>query len=134
MSAPRISFLYFTPALGWGIFVAYFTLIPGGDLPNQLRIIDDKLLHFFIFFFAALLIILGFSRFKLNVPISWGQRAIVLFSCVAFGALIEILQFQFISERAGEWADFWANRLGILACLSLSIFFWPLPKAPQQKN
>ena len=112
--------MYYTPAIGWGIFMTTYSLLPQQSLPKDLLSLNDKLLHLSIYFFTATLIYLGHLRYKLSNRFSREQLWWVLALCLAYGGLIELLQHLFVKNRHGEWLDFFANGLGALIAL---VFF-----------
>ena len=107
------------PALVWGLILSYFTLLPSDQLPDNMRALNDLYIHAAIYFFSAFLLVLGFQRFQINRRLSLRQQALILFLCVAYGGLIEILQGTLVPGRAAQWSDFWANALGALLILIL---------------
>jgi VanZ family protein len=113
---------YYSPAIVWGFLIAYFTLIPGSQVPKSLMSFNDKLIHGTIYFFSASLIILAVVRYNFRTSLSLGAAVLVLVFCMIFGGLIEILQHEFVSRRNGDWLDFWANNSGA----ALSVVLWSL--------
>lgn len=120
--SPSISIVYFTPALAWGIFILYFSLLPGPQIPRALHQFNDKFMHAGIYFISALLIYLGFIRFNLKNPLSKLYLGVIIVACVLFGSAIELLQHYLIANRAGEWSDFLANTTGAAACVLVLYF------------
>ncbi len=114
---PTKNILYYTPALGWGIFMTVYTLMPRASLPQQLLNMNDKLLHLGIYFFTASLIYLARQRYNLRRPLSARFLWNSFFICLLYGGLIELLQHFFVTNRHGEWLDFVANGLGALLAL-----------------
>ncbi len=111
--------LYFTPALVWGIFILYFSLMPGNEVPRFMVKLDDKLIHAGIYFFSAGLIYLGFIRFNFNNPITGLVLGIIVLLCVFYGGAIEIVQHYCVPRRVGDWFDFFANTTGSVVCVLL---------------
>lgn len=116
---PTQHLLYFTPALVWGIFVLYFSLMPGNEVPRFMVKLDDKILHGGIYFFTAGLIYLGFIRFNFNNSISRRKLGLIVLLCILFGGGIEIMQHYFVQRRVGDWYDFYANTTGSIICVLL---------------
>ncbi len=116
---PRKHLWYFTPALGWGIFISYYTLIPPHALPKTLVSMEDKALHLLIYFFTAGLLYLGFIRYSLSNRPKPAQLWFIVGLCALYGGLIEIIQHYWVANRHGEWLDFWANTAGAV----LSVLF-----------
>jgi len=111
---------YYTPAIVWGFLIAYFTLIPGSQVPKSLAGLNDKWIHGTIYFLSASLIILALVRYNLRTNLSIKAAVIVFLFCLLFGGLIEIIQSEFISRRNGDWFDFWANNTGA----AISVLLW----------
>jgi hypothetical protein len=111
--------LYFAPAVIWGFFIVYFSLMPGNEVPEVLTEINDKLVHATIYFTSAGLIYLGFIRYNFSNAITslalWSNIAI----CILGGAVIEVLQYFWVANRNGDWQDFLANALGSLMSVLL---------------
>lgn len=107
--------LYFTPALVWGIFILYFSTMPGPEVPGLLQSLNDKLIHASIYFVATALIYFGFIRFLYSSPISGKALFIACLISILFGGLIELLQAYYVPGRVGDWYDFAANTSGSLS-------------------
>lgn len=119
---PRI--LYYAPAISWGIFISFMTLMPGSAIPKDLAELNDKYLHGVIYFFTAGLIILGSIRYNHQNVLKKGRLISVVLFCFLFGGIIEILQHALIPGRNGSWLDFLANDIGAV----LAALFWLLFK------
>lgn len=111
--------LYFTPALVWGIFILYFSLMPGNEVPRFMVKLNDKFIHGGIYFFSAGLIYLGFIRFNFRNPLSIAWVGLIVLLCVAYGGAIEIVQHYCVPKRVGDWYDFMANTTGSVVCVLL---------------
>tara|TARA_R110002050_G_scaffold27038_7_gene70864 strand:+ start:18523 stop:18918 length:396 start_codon:yes stop_codon:yes gene_type:complete len=111
---------YYTPAIVWGFLIAYFTLMPGSQVPKSLASLNDKWIHGTIYFFSASLIILGLVRYNFRRSLSIKAAILVFLFCLLFGGMIEILQHEFVSRRHGDWLDFWANNTGA----AISVLLW----------
>lgn len=112
------------PALTWGAILAYFTLLPSDSIPEQLKGFNDKILHILIYCGTALLLTLGFTRFRWSVGLSLAEQILILSICVLFGGAIELAQHWLVPGRHGEWGDFWANSLGALLVVVLARFIF----------
>jgi VanZ family protein len=84
--------------------VSYLALTPVP--PPSIDFGWDKLNH--VLAFSAL----GFSA-SLSCPVSRRVRLLLLFMLFGYGGLIEVLQ-QFVPGRACEWADLFADSVGIV--------------------
>lgn len=111
--------IFFTPALIWGFFIFYFSLMPGDDVPDVLADMNDKLVHGMIYFVSAALIYLGFIRYNLSNAITGKALMIIIVVCTLVGAVVEVIQHYWVENRNGDWQDFIANTLGSLACVLL---------------
>lgn len=112
---PKIT--YYTPAIGWGIFMTTYSLLPQEALPKDLLSLNDKLLHMSIYFFTATLIYLGQLRYNFSNRFVKKQLWYVFVLCLCYGGVIEILQHCLVKNRHGEWLDFLANGVGALIAL-----------------
>jgi len=113
----RIVFL--APALGWGILICYFSLIPGEEVPGVLKSIRDIVLHFTIYAGLSILCFFGLNRFsRSSLPLR-KVYAIVIF-CFLLGLIIEVIQEKFVAGRHFEWGDVLFNSLGTLLILGLN--------------
>lgn len=112
--------------LGWMIFVTWASLstfsqddTPKIDIPHF-----DKVVHFCFYFGAAVLGTL-FARE------TWCGRSplhktlvYVVFGAAAFGILIELLQYNFTTDRQGDIFDALANTCGAMAgALGMKLLF-----------
>lgn len=111
--------LFFTPALVWGIFILYFSLLPGPEVPRILHEFDDKIIHGTIYFLSGSLIYLAFIRYNFSNSISRASLVITILVCIVFGAAIELLQYYLVENRTGDWMDFLANTTGAVASVLL---------------
>ena len=85
----------------------------------------DKLVHF-TFYFVACVLGVFFLRERSNATISLKKALwIMMFSTIAFGVLIEIIQHTMTANRMGDYLDGIANTLGSLGgVVVLKIFFY----------
>ncbi len=111
--------LYFTPALVWGIFILYFSLMPGNEVPRFMVRFNDKVIHGGIYFLSAGLIYLGFIRFNFKNSLSLLLVGGIVLLCVVYGGAIEIVQHYCVPRRVGDWFDFFANTTGSVVCVLL---------------
>lgn len=99
--------------------MTYATLLPGEEIPDALNDLNDKLIHVLIYFFTALLIFLGYTRFNIKNPVTTKQTWFIILLCTVYGGIIELLQYYVVPNRAGEWLDFIANTAGAILCMLL---------------
>lgn len=96
-------------ALIWTVIMLIGCLTPHTELPDELVSLNDKAQHIAIFALFALLWRL--AGFKLATV------AVVGF---AFGALIEVLQYVLPINRSADWADLFADSIGVVAGVLLA--------------
>lgn len=114
--------LYYTPAIGWGILICYFSLMPGKELPGFLLNATDVLLHFLIYLVLTLLFVFGKNHFTIKAI---NNRFLLFTIAVIFfmGVSIEVLQEHYVQGRHFEWGDILFNTLGSLSVLVINRFF-----------
>jgi len=109
--------------IGWVLFIALLTLLPGKALPFQIDwnfLSLDKIGHFSIFTIMAFLGSASFNT-KLKLPKA-SKAAIISFIIAAlYGSMIEYTQM-FIPDRGFDYADVVANIGGSLTGIGLFIF------------
>lgn len=72
----------------------------------------DKLIHAFVFFIEAILLMWGFkSQTKYDI-LKRMPAVITLIVCVVYGGLLEIMQGNFYTDRTADVYDFIANSFG----------------------
>lgn len=112
---------YYTPAIGWGILICYFSIMPGNEVPAMLKSVADFLLHFLIYATLGVLCVYGanrFSKFKISNATLW--RIVII--CSAMGLAIEIIQESFIDGRHFQLSDLFFNTLGVFLSVPLNHF------------
>lgn len=119
MGKRRKNIFYYTPAIGWGILICYFSLMPSNEVPGFLLDAKDILLHFLIYFFFTLLLFFGANKFSSKFLLGYSMTIIVLTSIV-LGVSIELIQENFIAGRHFEWGDILFNILGTLVILPIN--------------
>ena len=110
--------------LGWVLFIALLTLLPGQLIPN---IIDwnflslDKIIHFTVF---AILTILGGISMKLGKWQQWATRPVLtsILVAIAYGTTLEFTQ-SLVPQRTFDYADLTANLAGSVAGTVLFLIF-----------
>lgn len=105
--------------LGWVLFIALITLLPGSSIPNYIdwNFLElDKIIHMTVF---TVLTFFGCYHFKSRKK---NQKSIVIFSlllAISYGTIIELLQ-TFIPQRGFDYADLTADVVG--AVLGVIVF------------
>ena len=105
------------PAILWAFFIAFLCGIPGKDLPSigWLEMLSfDKFVH------AGMFATLYFLSFRSLLFQSLQQRWVLILSCMAYGALLEILQGALFVDRSADVYDFIANSIGVLFSIPIS--------------
>lgn len=94
--------------------VAFFCLVPLGDIHPPRVPYFDKIIHVFLFGLLTFVWSRGLTKY--------GQQNALMISvvcCIAYGFVIEILQEVMQLGRAFEWLDIGADTLGVLLASSL---------------
>jgi VanZ family protein len=109
--------------IGWVLFITMLSLFSFSnvDLDGVAFQIPyaDKITHFvfyMVFGFLGSLFVRERTRGAVNI-----QKAtkIMVVSAIAYGMLVEVLQYTFTTDRMAEWADVVANSLGAFAGIGL---------------
>jgi VanZ family protein len=119
MPKNKIQSFAFAPAIGWGILIIYFSLLPSNELPGFLISTQDVLLHFSVYTGLGVLMVFGANRYTSKKV----ARPFLLFSVVIsfiIGLAIEFIQGSFVDGRHFEWADILFNTLGSLVVFPLN--------------
>ncbi len=103
--------IYYAPAIGWGILIIYFSLLPADKVPSLLKNMWDFSLHSAIYFLLAALVFLAYARYK-KVVFNFTIVLYALLLVAVLGGTLELIQENYISHRRGEWFDFLANITG----------------------
>ena len=99
------------PGIIWTLVIFGLSIMPGVSLPESWAdlLAWDKLAHCFVYGVQVYLLLLGFLHAgRLNRATAVG---VFIFS-VAFGALMELIQFGFFPGRYFELLDILANTIG----------------------
>ncbi len=103
----------------WAITILLLCSTPGQFIPSVswLELLSfDKWVHASIFFGLSTLLFIVAIKKAQSVPFVF----IYLFSCIAYGGLLEIMQAKLFSHRSGDWLDFIANSFG---CFVAVLFY-----------
>ena len=107
----------------WAAIILVLTLTPAREMPPtpEWRLLAfDTAAHASVFGLLA-----GLCWFSLRRQRRWpagAQQAgaVVLAGCVAFGALIEVLQYAMHQGRHAEWSDLLSDSIGAVLVLALA--------------
>ena len=111
--------------LAWAALVLWLTLTPTARLPRTPHwelLSFDTAAHAGVFAVLAVLLVFSARRQVRWPGLQRRAWAVVLGFCVAFGALIEVLQLNMALGRHGEWSDILSDSLG--AAAGLSVMWW----------
>ena len=120
--APRGRSLVGLP-LAWAALVLVLTLTPAENMPvtPPWELLSfDTAAHAFVFVVQAALAVVSARR---QTRWRWLRRhayLVLLFACVGFGLLIEVLQMTMQLGRHGEWSDALSDGLGAAIGLLLA--------------
>jgi VanZ family protein len=110
---PRIRL---TAAVLYFFFISVLFCLPGSVFPNEnwlSKIYFDKWVH--VGFFAMLLLLWSWALMPGRKGVLW-----LLLSAVAYGLLVEVVQDQFVPNRALDLGDLAADIAGSL----FGLWFW----------
>ncbi|OGX91696.1 VanZ family protein [Hymenobacter coccineus] len=111
---------YVALPLLWAAFMLLLTLTPSRDMPDTpawTLLSFDTAAHAAVFGVMAALAWFSLRRQR-RWPLLAQQAALaVLVGCVAFGGLIEILQYVMAQGRHAEWSDLISDGIGALVAL-----------------
>ena len=110
-------YILFIPALIWAGIIVFMSLLPHEELPYNVLLVSDKIIHTLIYFVLALLIVIALIyQYHAEIIDSVVQRKYLVSALFAFvfGVLIEVAQQKMDIGRSGDWKDVIANSFGIL--------------------
>jgi VanZ family protein len=115
----------FWPAIIWGIFIFIICSFPGDDIPKSFIInipFADKIIHFFLYFLLAILIMLGTLK-KVKTTLTIRYFLFTFFISLFYGVLLEALQDFLFIMRSADFMDIAANSTGSFVGLVVFYFF-----------
>lgn len=81
----------------------------------------DKVVHVCMYLGLELIIWIEYLRHHENL--NWVKILIFgIIAPIALGGLMEIAQMELTKGRSGEWADLWANAIGVLVGAAIGYF------------
>ncbi|MFC4097620.1 VanZ family protein [Euzebyella saccharophila] len=103
--------------ISWMVFVTYSSLssfegvdTPGLNIPHL-----DKAVHFTFYFVASFLGVFCLREFSGRAISKKKVFLIAVLFAIAFGIIIEVLQYALTTDRQGDVWDAFANSIGALA-------------------
>jgi VanZ family protein len=105
------------PAIIWTLIIFLLCSMPGNSIPKieWLALLSfDKFVHASMFFILQLLWMRGFFMQVTFPALKVHYKIIPFLFCVTYGALLELMQNSFFSERTGDLLDFVANTIGCI--------------------
>lgn len=111
------NFIAFIPASIWAGIIAFMSLLPNDELPTDLLIVSDKIIHSLIYFGLTLLLVLAFiyqTKIVDKTKVLLNSFFISASISLIFGILIEVAQEKMNIGRSGDWKDVVANLFGIV--------------------
>ncbi|AKD54124.1 VanZ family protein [Spirosoma radiotolerans] len=96
-------------AIVWTVIMLIGCLTPHSELPDELVDWNDKAQHIAIFALFTLLWRLAGLKFT---PVA--------LTGIVFGALIEVLQYVLPINRSADWADLFADSIGVAVGILLA--------------
>jgi len=81
----------------------------------------DKIVH--VCMYGGLELVIWFEYLRHHENLNWVK--ILLFGIIApiaLGGVMEIAQMKLTQGRSGEWADLWADTIGVLAGAAIGYF------------
>lgn len=107
----------------WAAFMLLLTLTPAREMPvtPAWKLLSfDTAAHAGVFGVLAALSWFSLRRQRRWPVLAQQATAVVLAGCVAFGALIEVLQHLMGQGRHAEWSDLLSDSIGALLALVLA--------------
>lgn len=107
----------------WAGVVLLLTLTPAREMPRTPAwelLSFDTVAHGAVFGVLAALTWFSLRRQRRWPALAQQAGAVALAGCVAFGALIEVLQYTMHQGRHAEWSDLFSDSLGAVLALGLA--------------
>jgi len=114
------------PALIWAGIIAFISLVPGDELPQTNFHINDKLVHFLIYFsFTGVLFASLYPYLRLSSNNNPLRDSLIISSLISFayGTMIEFLQEYMNMGRSADLYDVLANLSGIIIAVFTILIF-----------
>jgi len=105
---------YYGLTILWALFIFVMCTIKLGPISESPMFFPgfDKMVHCGFAFVLVVLWSDGYSRQHLHAGITYKRLAVYLVLTLAYGGLIELLQWKVFTWRDGDWNDFFADTIG----------------------
>ena len=117
--------LKYWKSIVWTAIIILATTLPSNSIPKSslLEIPHfDKIVHFGLFFVLAMFIISEQNTLRLQGGLTRKAIILALSFTIAYGLIIEFLQYFLLPSRSGGLFDFLANTLGSIVAVVLYRF------------
>lgn len=114
-------------ALGWALFICLLSFWPAKEFENKSVNGFDLAVHFFLYTFFTLLLIIGNIRKIQYSRLGKYPLLFAFFISVVFGFSIEVLQQTISKSRLFDWWDVLANTAGSVIGLVFFIHIFGQP-------
>ncbi len=105
--------------LFYTIFITIAFLLPGSELP-KVRFLNDKIVHIVLYIILSFIWLLYYFVSQKN-QINLKSLIVILFVCLIYGIIIELIQQLLIASRQADMEDVFANTLGAVIG---ALMFW----------
>ena len=112
-------YIYLILSVGWFVSILYLLIFYSNNLYNISFDHLDKIIHFFLFFVQAFLIMQTIFSFQSNIKVK--NLLIIFILLIIFGSIMEV-QHIYLPLRKFEFNDLLFNLLGITSGLFCSIY------------
>ncbi len=119
---------HYLPATLWLLFITSMSLVPKLQLPKFDLLSTDKVGHLGAYALLVWLVLYGFKKAK-GRRATVQESAFIFGAAVLYGALIEVIQGNFIPGRVFGYDDMIANAAGAAAAWALAGFPRKTPTA-----
>ncbi|MBW4891097.1 VanZ family protein [Mucilaginibacter sp. HMF5004] len=121
------AFKYQGLTLWWALFIFVLCSIKMGGVSESPMFFAgfDKLVHCGLFFVLTVMLCSGMLRNNGKHNLSIKQAFVSFILAEAFGGFIEILQKYMFTWRSGDWADLFADTVGVgMGMFSVQVTLW----------
>ena len=128
-------FFRFTyPAFLWAAFILLLTMSAGKEFPEVSLLSFDKMVHVFLFAVQSYLFVRGFMRQSHFVSLRYRPVISSMLICILYGAATELMQALLLSDRAGDFFDFFANCIGTILGIVTFVLLYGKPSYARRET